>query len=116
MKESYGEGVATHTSPESCIGDREGAGEALTGESAGRVLSREMSVPSRERWEIRGADAMAKSGRPHRERRERETLRNPARSQTPRMHGRILHGNREIPPSSAHGGADRIGKSEDTRR
>jgi hypothetical protein len=28
----YGEGVATHTGPESCAGDREAAGEALTGE------------------------------------------------------------------------------------
>ena len=43
MKESYGEGVATHTGPESCGAAREGGGEALTGERAGRVLSRERS-------------------------------------------------------------------------
>ena|SRR5437899_10150080 len=29
MKESYGEGVATHTGPKSCAGAREGGGEAL---------------------------------------------------------------------------------------
>lgn len=35
MKESHGEELATHTGPESCIGVREGAGEALTGVRAG---------------------------------------------------------------------------------
>jgi RNA-directed DNA polymerase len=42
MKESYGEGVATHTGPESCVGVREGVGEALTGVRAGQPLSREI--------------------------------------------------------------------------
>ena len=37
MRESYGEGVASRTGPESCVG----VGEALTGVLAGRVLSRE---------------------------------------------------------------------------
>ena len=41
MKESYGEGLASHTSPELCAGAREGTGEALAGVRAGRVLSRE---------------------------------------------------------------------------
>ena len=40
MKVPYDEGVATHIGPESCVGVREGAGEALTGERAGRVSSR----------------------------------------------------------------------------
>ena len=31
MKESYGEGLASHTGPESCVGRRKAAGEALTG-------------------------------------------------------------------------------------
>ena len=43
MKESYGEGVATHAGPESCVDVREGGGEALTGARAGRVLSREIT-------------------------------------------------------------------------
>ena len=42
MKESYGEGLATHTGPESCGADREVRDEALTGVHAGRVLSREI--------------------------------------------------------------------------
>ena len=39
MKESYGEGVATHTGPESCACFREDVREALTGVPAGWPLS-----------------------------------------------------------------------------
>ncbi len=39
MRESYGEGVASRTGPESCAAVREGVGEALTGVLAGQVLS-----------------------------------------------------------------------------
>jgi hypothetical protein len=42
MEELYIEGLATHDGPESCVGSREGVGEALTGVHAGRVLSREI--------------------------------------------------------------------------
>jgi hypothetical protein len=42
MKESYVEGVAAHNGPESCGAAREGGVEALTGETAGWVLSREI--------------------------------------------------------------------------
>jgi len=42
MKESYGEGVAIHTGPESCGGDSNVTAEALTGVRAGQVLSREI--------------------------------------------------------------------------
>jgi hypothetical protein len=35
----YGEGVASHTGPESCATAREGRGEALTGECTGQPLS-----------------------------------------------------------------------------
>jgi hypothetical protein len=38
---SYSEGVAIHTGPESCVGVREDAGEALTGERIGQPSSRE---------------------------------------------------------------------------
>jgi hypothetical protein len=58
MKESYVEGVAAHNGPESCGVAREGGVEALTGETAGWVLSREM-------LNVRGADAVEKSGRQH---------------------------------------------------
>ena len=42
MKESYGEGVASHTGPESCGGDSNVTAEALTGEHAGGLLSSEI--------------------------------------------------------------------------
>ena len=110
MQVSYGEGVATHTGPESCGVTREGDVEALTGERAGRVFSRE-------RTSLRGADAVGRSGRPHRAHRDREMRQDPARSETPSTHGNTTHGNREIPGSpTADGAAGRIGKSKDTRR
>ena len=45
MEESYGEGLASHTGPESCVVAREGGDEALTGVRAGRVLNREIAEP-----------------------------------------------------------------------
>lgn len=48
MEVFYGEGVASHTGPESCATAREGWGEALTGECAGQPLSGENH--------LRGAD------------------------------------------------------------
>src|SRR3990170_5157256 len=110
MKESHGEGVATHTGPESCAAAREGGGEALTGEGAGRVLSRERNV-------LRDADAVEESGRPHPRRRYRKTPRSPARSETPCTHRRTSRENRESPcPPVGDGPAGRVGKSADARR
>lgn len=115
MKEPYGEGVASHTGPESCAVVREGGGEALTGARAGRVLSHEIYAPLRR--DFRGADAVSKCGRPHRGHRYREVSSAPAWSETPGMHGNTSRGSREIPRSSANRGvADRIGKSMDARR
>ena len=45
MREPYEEGVANRLGPESCAGVREDTGEALTGERAGQVLSRERTSP-----------------------------------------------------------------------
>jgi len=110
MQESYGEGLASHTGPESCVGVREDAGEALTGGRAGRVLSRERKL-------LRDADAVEEGGRPHPGCRAGEAPRSPARSETPRMHGNTSHGNREsLGSPSADGAAGRVGKSQDTRR
>ena len=117
MKVSYGEGLATHTGSESCIGVRKGAGEALTGVRAGQVLSREIETPSRKRWLLRGADAVEMGGRQNWGRRYRETLVDSARSETLRMYIITLSGNREILCLSGEEKTpDRIGKSKDTRR
>jgi len=42
MKESHRKGLASHPGPESCVASRKAAIEALTGGSAGRVLSCEI--------------------------------------------------------------------------
>jgi hypothetical protein len=110
MKESYGEGVATHTDPESCGAARKGRVEALTGARAGRVLSRE-------RVFLRDADAVGSSGRLHPAHRFREMRRGPARSETPGTYGNTSHENREILCLPvADGAAGRVGKSKDARR
>ena len=109
MKESYGEGVATHTGPESCGATREGGDEALTGVRAGQVYSRESTL-------LRGADAVRRSGRPHPAPRYRERRRDPARSETLCTYGNTSHGNREILCPPAGGTAGRVGKSKDARR
>ncbi len=117
MKVPHGEGVATHTGPESCVVVRKGRGEALTGGRAGRPLSRETNAPSRQRRLLRGADVVQAGGRQHLGRRYREAAEDPARSETPSMHASTSHGTREVPgPSAAEGAADRIGKSKDERR
>ena len=110
MQKSYESGLATHIGPESCGVIRKGDVEALTGERAGRVFSR--VSPS-----LRDADAVRRSGRPHRVHRYREVCQSPARSQTPSTYGSTSRGNREIPrPPRAAAVLGRIGKSKDVRR
>jgi len=46
MKESYVKGLANHSGSESCVAWSNRRGEALTGESAGWVLSREKGLSS----------------------------------------------------------------------
>jgi RNA-directed DNA polymerase len=116
VKVPYSEGLANHAGPESCVGVRKAAGEALTGVRTGRVLSREIYAPPQGGL-LRGADAVEFGGRRDLQRRQGETLRNPARSETPGMYASTLFGNREIPPASAIARwAERIGKSKDARR
>ena len=53
MQVPHGEGVAIHTGPEPCVGIREDAGEALTGERIGQPLSREnLTIPGADVFEI----------------------------------------------------------------
>ena len=89
MRELYIEGLAIHGGPESCVGVREGAGEALTGVRAG------WAIEPRNQW-FRGADAVRMGGRQHRRQRYRELLVDPARSENLCMHGISMRENREI--------------------
>lgn len=110
MKESYGEGLATHADPESCGAVCKDRVEALTGARAGRVLSRERNTL----WD---ADAVGERGRLHQAYRYREIRLGPTRSETPCTHGYTSRGNREVPCSPvAAGQTGRVGKSKDVRR
>jgi hypothetical protein len=110
MKKSHECEVATHIGPESCGVTRKGDVEALTGERAGRVLSRVRNL-------LRDADAVGESGRPHPVHRYREAHWSPARSETPCTYADTSLGNREIPsPPRAAVALGRVGKSKDVRR
>jgi len=66
MKVPYDEGLASRVGSESCVSTRKGGCEALTGERAGRVLSRENTKP------LRGADLLGTRGRRNRAHRYRD--------------------------------------------
>ena len=91
MRELYIEGVAIHGDPESCVGVREGVGEALTGARAGWAIEPR-------NCELWGADAVEMVGRQHRWRRYREAPADPARSKNLCMHGISMCENRVSAP------------------
>src|SRR6478752_6153886 len=90
MKESYGKDPASHPDPESCVGDRKGAGEALTGAHVGQPSSceiRSSGVPTR----LSDAEGHTEGdviGEPSSD---------PAQSETLCTRGNSSHGKREIP-------------------
>jgi hypothetical protein len=94
MRELYIEGVAIHGGPESCVGVREGASEALTGVRAGWAIEPRNNG-------FRGADVVEMSGRQHRWQRYRELVADPARSKNLCMRGISMRENREVPWSPA---------------
>src|SRR5258708_8852665 len=117
VKVRYGEGSASHAGPESCVAAREGRGEALTGEGAGRVSSREITCPPAQVGGPPGCRRDRRTRKATPARRHGETCPDPARSETLRTHRNILHGSREA-PRSPRGSPPRgrIGKPQGTRR
>jgi len=88
MRTLYVEGPATHDGPGSCVGVREGAGEALTGVHAGRAIEPRNADP--------GCRRCRRSGRQHRRQRYRELMADPAGSENQGMRGVFLRENREV--------------------
>jgi hypothetical protein len=110
-------GIASHVDPESCVVAREGRGEALTGEGAGQVLSREIYALVRKHEAFWGADAVEASGRRNRVRRFGKAHEDPARSETLSTYRITLLGNREVSRSPVVPlVAGRIGKPKGVRR
>jgi RNA-directed DNA polymerase len=85
---SSSEGLSNRTVPESCVGLREGVGEALTGVRIGWVLSRENNTPGTPtlcvEWKATWPGAPARA------------LGRPGAVVDPSMCVRSLPGNREI--------------------
>jgi len=109
MKVSNVKGLADHNDPESCGGARKNAVEALTGESAGWVLSREKNLV----WD---ADPVGERGRPQSMIRFGEKHWYPARSETPGMYGSNLRENREVLRLPKPRRLGRIENSKEVRR
>ena len=89
MRESYSEGLANHTGPESCACSGNTLREALTGVRAGKVSSSENCLI------VLGADVLCPYGRQHSGSRQGETFRGPSESETLSMHGNIFRENRD---------------------
>ena len=90
MEELYVEGLAIHGGPESCVGTREGAGEALTGVRVGRAIE-----PRNHRSS--GCRHLSSGWKATRPAALCESLVGPARSKNHGMHGTSRRENREIP-------------------
>ena len=105
MKEPYIEGLTTHDDPESCGCIPQGSGRSVDRGTRG------LGIEPRNHSD-RGADGVTETGRPHGQAQERESLLDPARSETPCTRGSFLHRNWEILGSPAGDGtAGRIGKA-----
>ena len=101
MKVQYGKDVASHSGPESCGGAREGAAEALTGETGGSAIeprNPNFGTPTQL------CDAEGNMNQDD----SCESWRSPARSETLYTPGNFLHRSWEI---SAVPGATRPGSS-----
>jgi len=97
MQESYSEGLAIHTDPESCGYVGNGISEALTGAHAGWVLSREsldliFGVPTLSKMSEGNTGCLVIA----------RGILGSARSKTPCTYGNSLHRNWDIPRLALH--------------
>lgn len=104
------EGLAIHIGPEPCADFREEVGEASVREHAGQPLSRERFIS--------GVPTMFSSRKATWSSASARALDRPRVVAEPGMHGRSLHGNRDISSSTtcSEGGVVRIGKARSRSR
>jgi len=107
MKESYREGLANHSGPESCAGDGNIPGEALTGVHTGQLLSSESPSPACRPDSLRGK---ATPEAPL----DCEVPEDAAESKNLRMCGNSMHENREAPSVSRSDDLERPEKDDQT--
>ena len=106
MKESYGEGLANHSDPKPCAGDREVPGEALVGAHAGEAIElRNSGSPACRPDSLQGKATPEVP--PH-----REGPTDAAESKNPPMCGTSMHENRETPPVSGGDAPERPEKDD----
>src|SRR5215472_8315869 len=89
MKVQHGKDVANHSGPESCGGAREGAAEALTGETGGSAIeprNQKSGTPT----QLSNAEGNTDQGD------TRKSWDGPARSETLHTPGSLLHRSWEI--------------------
>src|SRR5919109_1631808 len=96
MRVLYIEGGAIHGGPESCVGVPVRAQRSVDRGRVGGVIE------PRNLIEVRGADVLPIGGRQHRQRRYRESLVDPARSESPGTHA-SLHAREPGDPVVARG-------------
>ena len=102
MQEPHEKGIANRLDPESCAGGGNIAGEALTGAHAGQPSSSEITLT--------GVPTLCDEGEGHTKGdAPRESSFDATESQTLRMRGNSLHGNRETPETSASPNARKAG-------
>ncbi len=91
MKESHREGLANHSDPESCVGDRKVVVEALTGAHSGQPLSCEIRAKSGRLTLLRDAESNIGEGA------IRKPKSTPTQSETLCTCGNSKRGTREVP-------------------
>ena len=107
MKELYAKGLAIRGGPESCVVVREVGVEALTGVRAG------WAIEPRNRYSVRGADALIMAEGNIAGGAIRESPGDPARSENLGTYGSFMRENREVRCSPVLlVGAGREGKAE----
>ncbi len=107
MKESYREGLASHSGPESCAGGGNIPGEALTGVHTGQLLSSESPSPACRPDSLQGK---ATPEAPL----NCEVPEDAAESKNLRMCGNSMHENREAPSVSRSDDLERPEKDDRT--